>query len=163
MNLFDKFRKDGKPQHPIPEDSTVMGSGGNYDARVFIRSLAYDALLGEAGEEVLNTAYGLPPVGEEGREAIQRESEKRLEKVIAALPVIESTTDTVIRIVAELNPRANEIDPEIKERAIHYEKDVARRCVLATLSTLVDLGMLESHLPAAKMHLITFDGDDDDE
>ena len=162
MNLFDKFRKDGKPQHPIPKDSTVMGSNGIYDPRVFIRSLAYDALLGEAGEEILSTAYGLPPVSEEGQESLQRESKERLEKIIAALPIIESTTDTVIRIVAELNPKANDIDPDLKERAITYEKDVARRCVLATLSTLVDLGLVESYLPEAKLHLITF-GDDEDE
>lgn len=163
MNLFDKFRKDGKPQHPIPEDSTVMGSNGIYDPRVFIRSLAYDALLGEAGDEVLSTSYELPPVSEEGREALQRESEERLEKIIAALPIIDSTTDTVIRIVAELNPRAKDIDPDLKERAITYEKDVARRCVLAALSTLVDLGLVESYLPEAKLHLIKFDGDDEDE
>lgn len=162
MSLFDKFRKDGKPQHPIPDDSTVMGSNGIYDARVFVRSLAYDALLGEAGEEILSTSYELPPVSEEGRESLQRDSEQRLEKIIAALPIIESATDTVIRIVAELNPKAKEMDPGLKERAISYEKDVARRCVLATLTTLVDLGLIESYLPEAKLHLITF-GDDDDE
>jgi hypothetical protein len=163
VTFFDKFRSSGdKAHHPVPEDSTVMGALGNYDPRVFIRNIAYDALLGEAADEVLHEVYELAPVSEEGREALQQESEARLAKVIAALPVIEATVDTVIRIVAELNPKAREISPEIKEKAILYESDVARRCVLATLSCLADLGLIDSNLPEATMKIIKLGGDDDE-
>lgn len=162
MNIFDKFRKDGKPQHAIPEQSTVMGSLGSYDPRVFVRSLAYDALLGPAADEVLHEVFEMSPISEEGRGALQRESEERLMKIAAAIPIIDAAVDTVLRIVAELNPKANDMPPDLKERAILYEKDIARRCVLAVLSTLVDLGLVDSHLPETRLHLITV-GDDDDE
>lgn len=161
MTIFDKFRKNtGHTDHPVPEESTVMGTGGNYsDPRVFIRNLAYDALLGDAADDILYRVFDMPKVSDEGREALQKDSEARLGKVIAAFPVIEPAVDTVLRIVAELNPKADEIDPEIKEKAIKYESDVARRCVLATLSCLVDLGLMESHLPEARMTLIKFEDD----
>ena len=160
MNIFDRFRKNGKdrPAHEVPDTSTVMGTAGNYsDPRVFIRNLAYDALLGEAADEVLYDIFDMPMVSPEGRESLQRDSEKRLSKIIAALPVIDPAVDTVLRVVAEMNPKSADISPEVKEKAIAYESDVARRCVLAALSCLVDLGLVESHLPEAKMTLIKFE------
>jgi len=158
MGFFDRF-KNNKVQHEIPEASTIMGHDGNYDPRVLVRNLAYDALLGEAADEVLHKVFDLPPVSQEGQEALQRDSEERLSKVIMALSVVNAAVDTVLRIVAEFGP--DDLDPEIKERGIAYESDVATRCVLATLSCLVDIGMVETNLPKAKVMLIKT-GDSDE-
>ena len=53
MNLFDKFRKDGKPQHPIPEDSTVMGSNGIYDHRDVVEFIMTGAGLVQVGSVLM--------------------------------------------------------------------------------------------------------------
>lgn len=163
MSFFDKFKKnDPRTWSAIPESSTVMGTGGNYsDPRVFIRNLAYDALLGEAADEILYEVFDIPMVSQEGREALERDSQERLSRVAASMTVIHSAVDTILRIVAEINPKAADIPDEIKEKAIKYETDIARRCVLATLSCLVDLGLLETNMPKARMLFV--ESDDDDE
>lgn len=162
MSFFDKFRKGDDPViHPIPKTSTVMGTDGYYDPRVFIRNLAYDALLGEAADEILHEVFEIPMVSQEGREALQRDSEERLSRVLSSITIIHSAVDTVLRIVAEMNPKAADIPDEIKEKAISYETDIARRCVLATLSCLVDLGLLESHMPKARMSMLDWEDDDE--
>lgn len=156
------FRKKKGVPFSIPETSSIMGTGGNIgDPRILIRNLAYDALLGSDVDGVLLSSFDMPPVSEEGREALKRDSYDRLSRVISAMPVVDASVDTVLRIVAEFHPGS--VPDEIKEQAIEYESDIVRRCVLATLSCLVDLGLFESNLPVAELIIVNPDEEDPNE
>lgn len=164
MSLFSRKDRDSdrSPKlFPVPEDSTVLGTDGNYtDPRVMIRNLAYDALLGELADDILFESFGIPPVSEEGHLALSRDSEKRLSKVMSAMPIIDSAVDTVMRIVSEAGFKNSDIPEEMKERIVTQQMDICRRCALSAISALVDLGLLDSHLPLAKVSLHEEDDDE---
>lgn len=147
--------------YPVPEASSVLGTDGNYaDPRIMVRNLAYDALLGELADEVLYKVFNISPVSEDGREALLKDTERRLSKVVAAMPIIETAVDTILRIVTEYN-LSDEFPEDFKKAMLDYHIDVSRRCCLAALSALVDLGLVESNLPVSSVNLLEEDDEDE--
>lgn len=145
------FRRDKGPEEDdnqyirIPDTSTLLGPAGHANSAVLIRNIAYDAKMGKLADKVMSQSYGMPPVSDEGRKSLIQDSASRVEKVIACHDIIDIAVEIVFQLLsANSSDRLLQggISQEDLDAAMDFQADVAARCVLSTLSALVDLGMM---------------------
>jgi len=118
---------------------------------ILMRQAIYDSMLEPA--EGIADALGLPPISDEVSEMEEMESQKRLERFSRLIPFIDSHSDMASRIVAAayLIDESDE-DPlsplqltgDMEDKLIDLFKIVAISSSVSCISTLFNLGLLES-------------------
>jgi hypothetical protein len=119
---------------------------------ILIRQVIYDTMLEPA--EGIADAMGLPPISDEVSDMEAQASQQRLERFASLLPFIDSHSDMVSRIAAAayaLDDSDNElndlnIDNESIERMTSLFKLVSLSSSISCISTLFNLGLLESRM-----------------
>lgn len=118
---------------------------------ILMRQAIYDSMLEPA--EGIADALGLPPISDEVSEMEEMASQKRLERFAKLIPFIDSHSDLASRITAaayllddsdsdDLSVLA--LGPEIEEKLVDLFKIVAISSSVSCISTLFNLGLLES-------------------
>ena len=118
---------------------------------ILMRQAIYDSML-EPAEGIAN-ALGLPPISEEVSDMEESASQQRLERFSKLIPFIDHHSDLASRIVAAAY-LLDEEDTEqlsalhlgegMEEKLIDLFKIVAISSSVSCISTLFNLGLLES-------------------
>jgi hypothetical protein len=115
---------------------------------VLMREIIYDAMLTPV--EGIAEAMGLPPISAEVAEMEEQASEERLHNIAALLPFIDAHADIAARIAtsAYLLDEENSEEPpaEHLEQLTHLFKMVALSSAVSCVSTLVNIGLIESRV-----------------
>ena len=117
---------------------------------ILMRQAIYDSMLEPA--EGIAEALGLPPISDEVSEMEERESQKRLERFASLIPFIDSHSDLASRITAAaylLDDDDQDLDvlklgADVEEKLVDLFKLVAISSSVSCISTLFNLGLLES-------------------
>lgn len=115
---------------------------------ILIRQAIYDTML-EPAEGIAN-ALGLPPISDEVSDMEEQASQKRLERFASLLPFIDSHSDMAARIsiaayvLDDNDVEALDINDESLDKMTALFKIVALSSSISCISTLFDLGLLES-------------------
>jgi hypothetical protein len=103
----------------------------------------------EPAEGIAN-ALGLPPISDEVSDMEEQASQKRLERFASLLPFIDSHSDMAARIsiaayvLDDNDVEALDINDESLDKMTALFKIVALSSSISCISTLFDLGLLES-------------------
>ena len=118
---------------------------------ILMRQAIYDSMLEPA--EGIADALGLPPISEEVSEMEEIASQQRLERFAKLIPFIDHHSDLASRIVAaayllddddEDHLAALQLGQDMEEKLIDLFKIVAISSSISCISTLFNLGLLES-------------------
>lgn len=117
---------------------------------ILIRQVIYDTMLEPA--EGIADAMGLPPISDEVSDMEAQASQERLERFATLLPFIDSHSDMAARIAAAAYTIDDEyddlsslgMDGESLDRLTSLFKIVALASSISCISTLFNLGLLES-------------------
>jgi hypothetical protein len=118
---------------------------------ILMRQAIYDSMLEPA--EGIADALGLPPISDEVSEMEEIASQKRLERFSMLIPFIDSHSDLASRIVAAAylldedeadHLAALDLGIELEDKLIDLFKIVAISASVSCISTLFNLGLLES-------------------
>ena len=119
---------------------------------ILMRQAIYDSMLEPA--EGIAEALGLPPISDEVSEMEERESQKRLERFASLIPFIDSHSDLASRITAAAYLLDDDDDDQdldvlklgadVEEKLVDLFKLVAISSSVSCISTLFNLGLLES-------------------
>jgi len=117
---------------------------------ILMRQAIYDSMLEPA--EGIAEALGLPPISDEVSEMEELESQKRLERFASLIPFIDSHSDLASRITAAaylLDDDDQDLDvlklgADVEEKLVDLFKLVAISSSVSCISTLFNLGLLES-------------------
>jgi hypothetical protein len=117
---------------------------------ILMRQAIYDSMLEPA--EGIADALGLPPISDEVSEMEELASQKRLERFAKLIPFIDSHSDLASRIVAAAYLLDDDIDnlsalhlgEDMEEKLIDLFKIVAISSSVSCISTLFNLGLLDS-------------------
>ena len=133
--FWKKKRKDPvHPRHRIEHISMP----------VLIRKVIYDSMLVPA-EEIADY-LSLPRISEEVADMEEQASEKRIEKISALIPFIDSHADIASRIAVAAYVLEQEEPIEVNEvESMHgLFRLVSLSSTMSCISTLVDMGLLDS-------------------
>jgi hypothetical protein len=115
---------------------------------VLMREIIYDAMLTPV--EGIAEAMGLPPISEEVAEMEVQASEERLSNIAALLPFIDAHADIAARIATSAylldEENSEETAPEQLEQLTHLFKMVALSSAVSCVSTLTNIGLIESRV-----------------
>ena len=116
---------------------------------ILMRQAIYDSMLEPA--EGIAESLGLPPISDEVAEMEELESQKRLERFASLIPFIDSHSDLASRITAAAYLLDDDDDLEVlklgadmEEKLVDLFKIVAISSSVSCISTLFNLGLLES-------------------
>lgn len=136
-NWFKKSNKEEEHDHEVEYLAIPLTT--------LIRNIVYDSLLSDPQQ--ISHKLGLPPISEEVSEKEAEESQLRLENIAALIPIIEAHA----QISAEISlagyssiVSVEEGDSENKELLISFFKAISLSSSMSCLSTLFDLGLLET-------------------
>jgi len=123
---------------------------------ILIRQTIYDTMLEPA--EGIAEAMGLPPISDEVADMEADASQERLESIARLLPFIESHSDIASRIAAAAYALDDDMDvqnilnlsEEDYEKIYSLFKIVAMSSSISCISTLVNLGLVESTVSYGK-------------
>ena len=123
---------------------------------ILIRQTIYDTMLEPA--EGIAEAMGLPPISDEVADMEADASQERLESIARLLPFIESHSDIASRIAAAAYVLDDDMDvqnilnlsEEDYEKIYSLFKIVAMSSSISCISTLVNLGLVESTVSYGK-------------
>lgn len=111
-----------------------------------IRQTIYDTML--MPPEKIAVSLGLPPISEEVSEMEERASDIRIGKISALLPFIDSHSEIAAKITTSAymleGENMDEVSVSEMEQMTSLFKLVAISATISCVSTLVDLGLLES-------------------
>lgn len=135
---WNPFRKKKKEEH-VTEYMTVPLS-------TLLRNILYDSMINNP--ESLALQLGLPPISEDVSEMEAEASEARLVKISALLPLIEAhaqlSSEITMVAYAKAMPFEEGEEDEQVETLTHFFKLIALASSVSCLSTLVDLGLIET-------------------
>ena len=116
---------------------------------ILMRQAIYDTMLEPA--EGIAEALGLPPISDEVSEMEEIDSQKRLERFANLIPFIDSHSDLASRIAAAAyllddddDPDALKLAEQMEDKLVDLFKIVAISSSVSCISTLFNLGLLES-------------------
>jgi hypothetical protein len=117
---------------------------------ILMRQAIYDSMLEPA--EGIAESLGLPPISDEVAEMEELESQKRLERFASLIPFIDSHSDLASRIISAaylLDDDDNDLEvlklgADMEEKLVDLFKIVAISSSVSCISTLFNLGLLES-------------------
>jgi hypothetical protein len=111
---------------------------------VLIRKVIYDTML--TPPEDIADYLSLPRISEEVAEMEEQASEKRIEKISALIPFIDSHADIASRIAvaAYVIEQDEKVEVEEVESMHNLFRLVSLSSSLSCISTLVDMGLLDS-------------------
>jgi hypothetical protein len=118
---------------------------------ILMRQAIYDSMLEPA--EGIADALGLPPISDEVADMEESASQTRLERFSKLIPFIDSHSDLASRIVAAaylLDDKDSEelsalqLGSDMEEKLVDLFKIVAISSSVSCISTLFNLGLLES-------------------
>lgn len=123
----------------VPVGSTFLGQIP--DTRVMLRNVVLDAMMGEDAEQLLQDKYELTPLSPEVRGQLVKDSHERVGKVVGSFAVIDAVSEAVATLFVDMAPEGK-VPEEVRDLAKEAQADLLRRCTLACLSALVDLGFI---------------------
>jgi hypothetical protein len=115
---------------------------------VLIRQVIYDSMLMPAEE--IASKMGLPPISEEVSEMEERDSQARLSRMSALLPLIDAHADIAARIASAAYMIDDEDMDALPEDSVEKLTELFRLVSLASsvscVSTLFSLGLIDSNI-----------------
>jgi hypothetical protein len=115
---------------------------------VLMREIIYDAMLTPV--EGIAEAMGLPPISDEVAEMEAQASEERLSNIAVLLPFIDAHADIAARIATSAylldEENSEEIASEQLEQLTHLFRMVALASAVSCVSTLTNIGLIESRV-----------------
>lgn len=133
----------------VPEESTFLGQVP--DTRVMLRNVVFDAMLGSGAEKVLEEKYEMLPMSPEGREQLVRDSRERLGKVVGSFAIVDSVAEAVASLFVDMSSIIKDVPEDVRDIAVEAQADLLRRCTIATLSALVDLGFFTPNFESVEV------------
>ena len=113
---------------------------------VLIRQVIYDSMLMPAEEIAFK--MGLPPISDEVSEMEERDSQARLSRMSALLPLIDAHADIAARIASAAYMIDDEDMDDLPEDSVEKLTELFRLVSLASsvscVSTLFSLGLIDS-------------------
>jgi len=136
-----------KSKHPYKSERIVT----EVSLPTLARWYAYDAGL-EAPDEVAN-ALGMLPTSEDGVKMEEQDSDRRTERVLPLIPLIESIADINAQAIASLQldhfkEDHNLDEDDLEHERIHIEemyRQIGFSALLAGLSAGIELGILDTN------------------
>lgn len=147
-NPFNKKKRDAEKEEAFEAILNALTAMSEMDPEKmvmsFVRELIYDSMVPEAPE--IAAAFGCPPVSDEVEEMEANQSLARLDRIAEVLPFVSSFThviaDAFMAYQKTYDPDTN-LDSESAQLLHDILRQVSMACATSTISTLVDMGMLE--------------------
>lgn len=115
---------------------------------VLMREIIYDAMLNPI--EGIAESLGLPPISDEVAEMEIDASEERLHNIAGLLPFIDAHADIAAKIATAAymldEDNTDDVSAEQLEHLTHLFRMVALSSAVSCVSTLVNIGLIESRV-----------------
>ena len=136
-----------KKQNPYTVEKTVT----EVSLPTLARWYAYDAGLEDPND--IADALGMLPTSEEGTKVEEEESDRRVDRVLPLIPLLETIADINAQAITSLQfnhfTKDQGMDPEdLEHEKIHIEemyRHVGFSALLAAVSAGIELGILETN------------------